>query len=145
MANILSFRSNLLLLFFAGLFTLSVCTPDCYNFTEGITKKWNGYTEPLPPNLKGLRVDWMTIKPGKNCAFYTFSDIYFASFHPGVQGIYLNFLNQSSTVTSGAPCTLESTKINTLNSGTWLYANSFSAPKNICGYYVGVANSDSQE
>jgi hypothetical protein len=40
---------------------------------------------------------------------------------------------------------LESTKINTFASGTWLYANSTRAPQNMCGYYVGVANSDTRE
>ena len=59
--------------------TVIICTPDCYNFTEGITKKWNDYNEKLPPSLKGYRADWMTIKPGKNCAFYTFYDVYFNS------------------------------------------------------------------
>jgi hypothetical protein len=68
-------------IFVAFLVNLSMilCTPDCYNFTEGITKKWNDLGDKLPPSLKGYRVDWMTIKPGKNCAFYTFYDVYFNS------------------------------------------------------------------
>ena len=75
----------------------TLCTPDCYNLTEGVTHKWNNTF--LPPSLKGYRVDWMTLKPGKNCAFYTFYDVYFASLSSNLQGIYLNFLN--TTVNSG--------------------------------------------
>jgi hypothetical protein len=85
------------------LYTLSLmiaailCTPDCYNSSStSISKKWNGYMEPLPPGLSSFRVDWFTLKPGHNCAFYTFNDIYFASISPNVQGIYLNFLNATA-------------------------------------------------
>ncbi len=62
-----------------------ICTPDCYNSSlSSVSKKWNGFKEPLPPGLANYRVDWFTLKPGHNCAFYTFNDIYFASFNANV-------------------------------------------------------------
>jgi hypothetical protein len=131
---------------FAMMITAALCTPDCYNSSAtSVSKKWNGYSEPLPPGLSSFRADWFTLKPGHNCAFYTFNDIYFASFHPSIQGIYLNFLNATAPGQTKAQCTLESTKINNFASGSWLYANSTRAPQGMCGYYVGVANSDSRE
>ena len=90
------------LIIFLYILTVSLCTPDCYNFTEGVTQKWNDYNEKLPPSLKGYRVDWMTIKAGKNCAFYTFYDVYFASLSSSVQGIYLNFINTTVAASAGS-------------------------------------------
>ena len=114
---------------FAALFNFSLCTPDCYNTSAtSVARKWNSFNEPLPPSLSNFRADWFTLKPGQNCAFYTFNDLYFASFNPNLQGIYLNFLNATVPTTSKSQCTLESTKMNTFTSGTWLYANSSRAP-----------------
>lgn len=59
-------------------------TPDCYNATAGISKKWNGYKDILPPELNGMRADWLTISPGVNCGFYTFGNLFFNSFNATV-------------------------------------------------------------
>lgn len=134
------------LLALANILTLSLCTPDCYNTSAtSVARKWNSFNEPLPPSLSNFRADWFTLKPGQNCAFYTFNDIYFSSFNPSLQGIYLNFLNGTVPGSSKPQCTLESTKMNPFTSGTWLYANSSRAPGGMCGYYVGIANSDMQQ
>lgn len=81
----------------------------------------------------------MVIYGGKNCGFYTFSDVYFSSFSTTLQGIYLRFVNV--TTDGKTTCTLESTNMQTFTSGTWLYANSTKAEPNVCGYFVGIANS----
>lgn len=61
----------------------STLTPDCYNLTTGLTKIWYGQGITLPPTLpQNKRLDWLIIKPGVNCAFYTFEDVYFASTDP---------------------------------------------------------------
>ena len=134
------------LLVLASIITLSLCTPDCYNTSAtSVARKWNSFNEQLPPSLSNFRADWFTLKPGQNCAFYTFNDIYFSSFNPNLQGIYLNFLNGTVPGSSKTQCTLESTKMSPFISGTWLYANSSRAPEGMCGYYVGIANSDTQQ
>lgn len=129
-----------LVVLFVSLFAFATCTPDCYNFTEGITRKWNSYSDAMPPNLDNKRMDWLTIQGGKNCGFYTFSDVFFSSFNTSVlQGIYLRFVNVSGQ-NGVSTCSLESTNMFTYPSGSWLYANSTNAIPNVCGFYVGIAN-----
>jgi hypothetical protein len=84
------------MLFLVLCFSLVLATPDCYSLaSDSVSKRWKSYNE--PPGLDNFRVDWLTLKPGKNCAFYTFNDLYFNSFNQNVQGIYLNFLNSSTS------------------------------------------------
>lgn len=134
------------LLFPLLFFSLALAsTPDCFNLTEGVTTIWPNLGGALPLNLNKHKLDLISLKPGKNCAFYTFNDVHFSSFHPSVSGIYFNFVNSPNSTTGAPQCKLESTKINTFQTGTWLYANSSMAPENICGYYVGIANADTQK
>jgi hypothetical protein len=75
-----------ILYFFTSFLLIPIlaATPDCYNFTEGITYKWNSYTDntSYPADaFPGKRLDWLSLKSGKNCGFYTFSDVYFASYN----------------------------------------------------------------
>jgi hypothetical protein len=82
----------------------------------------------------------MIIDGGKNCGFYTFSDVYFASFNSSLTAIYLRFVNV--TTQGKTTCTLETpTIMQQFTSGTWLYANSTMAPEKVCGYFVGIGNS----
>lgn len=139
-----SFNIILLILSLSVLINFAFGTPDCYNFTEGITKKWNGYEEIAIPSMSGKRMDWLTINSGKNCGFYTFSDVYFNSFNSTLAGIYLRFVNTSSANGTWS-CSLESPSMYTFTSGTWLYANSRQSQATVCGYYVGIANSDTTQ
>lgn len=87
-------------LLFSLLFTLALATtPDCYNMTEGVTRIWSDLGGTLPLNLNKHKIDLFSLKPGKNCAFYTFNDIHFSSFHPSVSGIYFNFVNSPNSTT----------------------------------------------
>jgi hypothetical protein len=85
-------------------------TPDCYS-DQTVSKKWNGYSDVIPPELSGYRVDWFTIDAGSNCGFYTFGNVYFLSFNSSTSGIYLVY--QNSTQSDGTlKCSLQSTNIN---------------------------------
>lgn len=78
----MAFKKFLIIYLLAALISFAICTPDCYDFEKGVTKKWNKNEELLPPGLQNKSVDWLTIEPGKNCAFVTFSDVYFSSLSP---------------------------------------------------------------
>lgn len=59
-------------------------TPSCYDSNGDVGYKWNSYqdTSGYPASfLYEKRVDWMVLEPGKNCGFYTSSDVYFASYN----------------------------------------------------------------
>lgn len=112
---------------------VTLATPDCYDFS--VTTLEENYFELLPKMLFYGNVDWMTLKAGKNCGFYTYGDVFLKSYDTPVQGIYFVFQK-----TLGTTCTLNST-MHTFKNETWLYANSINADQNVCGYYIGVANS----
>jgi hypothetical protein len=97
------------------------------------------YFELLPKMLFYGNVDWMKLQGGKNCGFYTYGDVFVRTYDASTTGIYFTF-----TKTLGSTCTLNTT-LNTIKNETWLYANSMNADQNVCGYYVGVANSGSVE
>ncbi len=65
-------------------------TPDCYDFT--VTKIKRDYLEVLPLLMYYNKVDWMTLEPNSNCAFYTYGDVFFKAYDTGIAGIYFRFL-----------------------------------------------------
>lgn len=115
--------------------SLVLGTPECYDFTNStsVTKKLDS----IEGFYKDKTLNFISLKNNSNCGFYTYSDVYFASLHPNVNGIYMKYIKQQANSTS---CTLESTNLFTLDSGSWLFLN---ASSNLCGFYVGIANSDS--
>ena len=112
-----------------------VATPDCYDFS--VTSKKTDYLEVLPSLLFYRQVDWLMLESGQNCGFYTYGDVFLKSYDADVSGIYFVFKKGASLT-----CNLDSTKHDYTNS-KWLYANSLNAASDVCGYYVGVANSGS--
>ena len=56
----------------------------------------------LPKILYYGQVDWLKLETGKNCAFYTYGDVFFRSYHSTVSGIYFIFRK-----TLGSTCQLE--------------------------------------
>lgn len=67
-----------------------LATPDCYDFT--VTSLNKDYMEFLPMMAYYNKIDWLTIEPGKNCAFYTYGNVFFKSYNPNVVGINFRFL-----------------------------------------------------
>jgi hypothetical protein len=123
---------------FSALFSsLVTCTADCYDFS--VTTMNDTYFEFLPQLLFYGSVDWMSLQKGKNCGFYTYGDVFIKTYNKNTTGIYFVFKK-----TLGTTCTLDST-LRTFNNETWLYANSLNADPNVCGYYVGIANSASED
>jgi hypothetical protein len=90
----------LLILSSTLLLSLVSATPDCYDFS--VTEKREDYMEFLPNMLYYGQVDWLKIQGGKNCAFYTYGDVFFQSYHSSVSGIYFVFRK-----TLGSTCKLE--------------------------------------
>lgn len=80
----------------------SMATPDCYDFS--VTSINDNYFEFLPKMLFYGQVDWMTLKAGKNCGFYTYGDVFIKTYDSSVSGIYFKF-----TKTLGTTCELNST------------------------------------
>lgn len=121
---------------FAVLATLLVATviatPDCYDGT--VAKRDKSYMELLPKMMFYGQTDWLMLDAGANCAYYTYRDTLFKSYSPSVTGIYFVFYKGNNY-----QCNLDNQLLN-LNSGEWLYANTFFADPSVCGYYVGVAN-----
>jgi len=113
-----------------------LATPDCYDYS--VTTLREDYFEFLPKMLFYGKSDWLALKHGENCAFYTYGDVFFRSYHSSVSGIYFVFRK----VLGSSTCKLNNTLM-TFPNGTWLYANSLYADPNVCGYYVGVANAGS--
>ena len=66
----------------------TLATPDCYDFS--VTEKVDNF-EFLPKILYYGQVDWLNLQTGKNCAFYTYGDVFFRSYHSTVSGIYFVF------------------------------------------------------
>lgn len=65
-------------------------TPDCYDFS--VTTLSTSYFEVLPTLLYYGKVDWLTLNSGKNCAFYTYGDVFFQSYSTSfLSGIYFRF------------------------------------------------------
>lgn len=129
-------RSTIALFALASLaISLVSGTPDCYDWS--VTEKRDDYMEFLPNMLYYGQVDWIKLQGGKNCAFYTYGDVFFQSYHSSVSGIYFIFRKTLSST-----CELEN-KLNTFTNGSWLYANSLYSDPTICGYYVGIANAGS--
>ncbi len=95
-------KSNLanVLFFIALLSSIAIATPDCYDFS--VTEKREDYMDMLPKLLFYGQVDWLKLQSGKNCAFYTYGDVFFRSYHPTVSGIYFVFRK-----TLGSTCKLE--------------------------------------
>lgn len=122
---------------FSVLLALVSATPDCYDYS--VTTLSEDYFEVLPKMLFYGNIDWMKLQGGKNCGFYTYGDVFIRTYDPSTSGIYFKF-----TKTLGSTCQLDTT-LNTFKNETWLYANSLNADQNVCGYYVGVANSGSEE
>ena len=78
----------------------------------------------------------MTLNAGSNCGFYTYGDVMIKTYDKSTSGIYFVFYK-----TLGTTCTLNST-LHLFKNETWLHANSDYADTTVCGYYVGIANSD---
>jgi hypothetical protein len=66
------------LLLLAALSSVTYATPDCYDFS--VTEIRNDYIDMLPKLLFYGQVDWLKLYSGKNCAFYTYGDVFFRSF-----------------------------------------------------------------
>ena len=96
-----------------------LATPDCYDFT--VTQLRKDYTEILPLMVYYNHIDYLTIDPGANCAFYTYGNTFFKSYNTSIVGIHFNFMKGSNL-----QCTLDNT-LRTFSSETWLYANSMLA------------------
>ena len=122
---------------FSVLAAFVTATPDCYDYS--VTTISEDYFDLLPKMLFYGNVDWMKLQGGKNCGFYTYGDVFIRTYDASTSGIYFTF-----TKTLGSTCQLNTT-LNTFKNETWLYANSLNADQNVCGYYVGVANSGSVE
>lgn len=112
---------------------LTLATPDCYDFS--VTTAQDSFFEMLPKMLYYGNVDWMKLQAGKNCGFYTYGDVFIKSYDASTSAIYFVFKK-----TLGTTCELDTT-LKTFNNQTWLYANSLNADSDVCGYYVGIANS----
>ena len=68
------------LLFASLLLILRVtATPDCYDFS--VSNLRDDYFEVLPKLLFYGQVDWLELQSGRNCAFYTYGDVFFKSYH----------------------------------------------------------------
>ena len=111
----------------------ALATPDCYDFTQ--TKRKTNYMEVLPLMMYYNKVDWLSIN-GNNaqCGIYTYGDVFFKSYHEKVTANYFVYKKMD-----GVTCTLD-TNMYTMESNTWLYANSMMADQTVCGYFVGVIN-----
>jgi hypothetical protein len=120
------------LLLLAGLFYLALATPDCYDFS--VTELRDDYIEVLPLLIYYGQVDWLKLKTGNNCGFYTYKDVFFQSYDSSLSAIYFTFMKGDNL-----QCNLDNTLRN-FPSQTWLYANSVQADADVCGYFVGVAN-----
>ena len=70
---------SLLIISSTLLLSLVSATADCYDFS--VTEKREDYMEFLPNMLYYGQVDWLKIQGGKNCAFYTYGDVFFQSYH----------------------------------------------------------------
>ena len=64
------------------------------------------------------------------------------AFNSTVSGIYLSYQNQSQS-DGTYKCVLSSTQINSFPSASWLFNTQQAS--NLCGHYVGVANSDTTQ
>ena len=118
------------------LVSLVAGTPDCYDFS--VTTLNTTYMEVLPQMLYFGHTDWMSLSGNSNCGFYTYGDVFVKTYSSKASAIYFVFKKQLGS----SICTLNST-MNVLPNESWLYANSFNADPMTCGYYVGIANSDS--
>ena len=118
------------------LVSLAAATPDCYDFS--VTTMNTTYMEVLPEMLYFGHTDWMTLSGYSNCGFYTYGDTFIKTYSANASAIYFVFKKQIGS----SICTLNST-MHIMPNESWLYANSFNADPLTCGYYVGIANSDS--
>jgi hypothetical protein len=107
---------------------------DCYNFS--VTQK-SSYFEVLPLALYYDKIDWIKINAGASCSFNTFSNYYFEAVSSGVSASAIPY-----DYNNNGDCILGSGSM-THSTGTWKYANSFSAVTGRCGWQVTVSNSGS--
>ena len=92
----------LLLLSLCFIAPLTKATADCYDFS--VTEMSDSYFEMLPKMLFYGNVDWMKLKAGKNCGFYTYGDVFVKTYDSTVSGIYFVFKK-----TLGTTCELDAT------------------------------------
>jgi hypothetical protein len=90
-----------LIILVLALLSTVLATPDCYDYS--VTTLRDDYFEVLPKLLFYGQTDWLTIQPGENCAFYTYGDVFFKSYHSSVSGIYFVFRK----VLGSATCKLD--------------------------------------
>ncbi|CDW71452.1 UNKNOWN [Stylonychia lemnae] len=114
----------------------ALATPDCYDFS--VTKIIRDYMEIVPMFLYYNQVDWIVIQGGASCGFYTYGDVFYKSYSDKLQGVYFRFYKGNDL-----QCNLNN-NIVTFKNESWIYSNSIPANQELCGYYVGVANSGTE-